>query len=166
MSKVSRRILALDPGTRKTGYALLQDDKLLYHGVKVFAKDRPPRESLREARRAVLGLITTLKPDVLAVEQAFFSIRTPRTALLNVYYRQILYLGRRANLKVLAYAPSTVKKSLTGFGWASKHQVAQMVVYRFPELKAYLIQERSWKSLHHSNMFDAVAVGLLALKEK
>ncbi|MBX3177720.1 MAG: crossover junction endodeoxyribonuclease RuvC [Candidatus Hydrogenedentes bacterium] len=166
MPKTTHRILALDPGTRKTGYALLQDGKLLYHGVKVFAKDRPPRENLREAREAVLGLITTLKPNVLAVERAVFSKRTPRTVLLNLYYRQILYLGRRANLKILAYAPSTVKKSVTGYGWATKQQVAQMVVYRYPELKAYLLRDRGWKSLHHSNMFDAVAVGLLALKDQ
>lgn len=166
MSKSRYRVLSIDPGTRKTGYALIQDGKLLYHGVMVFANRQSPRANLREARESVRNLITTLKPNVLAVERAFFSKRTPRTALLNVYYRQILYLGRRSHLKVLTYAPSTVKKSVTGYGWATKQQVAQMVVYRYPELKAYLLRDRGWKSLHHSNMFDAVAVGLVALKDQ
>lgn len=163
MPKSKQRILALDPGTKKTGYAVFEGEKLIDFGVKVFADRDSAKKNLAEGRAFVLALIRTHRPHVLAVERSYFSKRHPRTAHLNVYCRQILYTGKRQNLQVKAFAPSTVKKHVTGFGWAHKDLVARMVVRRYPELKAYLVDDRRWKRLHHANMFDAVAVGLTAL---
>ncbi|MEK7793586.1 MAG: crossover junction endodeoxyribonuclease RuvC [Candidatus Hydrogenedentota bacterium] len=166
MSNTNRRLLALDPGTRKTGFAVFAGDKLLHHGVKVFANRSTARGNLEEGRQFVRSLIRTHQPQILAVEKAFFSKRTPRTILLNLYYRQILYIGRRYGLRVETYAPSTVKKFVTGYGWAKKDLVARAVVQRYPELKAYLVHSRQWQRRHHCNMFDAVAVGLIALDKR
>lgn len=32
-----------------------------------------------------------------------------------------------------------------------------------PELKVYLTEDRAWKERYHQNMFDAVALGMMAL---
>jgi hypothetical protein len=44
--------------------------------------------------------------------------------------------------------------------------VAQVVVAKYPELKVYLNQNRKWQEKYHANMFDAVAVGLMAQIKK
>jgi len=36
------------------------------------------------------------------------------------------------------------------------------VVSKYPELKVYLTQDRAWKERFHQNMFDAVALGIMA----
>lgn len=109
----------------------------------------------------VSQFIKDFRPDVLVIEKTFFA-NNRNTALLNVFADEITALGRREGLKVLSFAPSTAKKGVCGNGSASKREVAQAVVARYPELKAYSFQDRKWKERYHANMFDAVALALVA----
>ena len=59
-----------------------------------------------------------------------------------------------------------MKKFTCGNGKASKREVARVVVSRFPELRVYLTQDRAWKERFHQNMFDAVAVGVMAAENR
>ena len=161
MTKSDPRILALDPGTRKMGVALLEGKGLLYHEVKVFAGDRNPERQLREARTAVLRMLKDFRPNVLAMERTFVTTNR-RMALLHVLADEIVAAARRRKIRVVTFAPGTIKKHVTGDGHASKPVVAIAVTQRFPELSVYLTQDRKWKARHHANMFDAVAVGLTA----
>jgi Holliday junction resolvasome RuvABC endonuclease subunit len=156
------RLLAIDPGTHEMGVAVCQGAALLYHGVKVIQKGRSPRETLDRAMSAVGGLIDDFRPEVLVVEHTFIG-RNRNAALLNVLADEIQALGRRARLTVLWFAPNAVKKAITGYGWATKAEVAKAVAGRYPELKAYLVHDRKWKARFHENMFDAVALGMMAL---
>lgn len=155
-----QRILALDPGTRKMGVAVLQEGELLYHTVAVIRKHKSPHDTLKECRRVILRLVRDFTPHTLVVEKAFFA-NNRSSALLNVLVDEIRALARRKGLIVLGYAPSTMKKAITGNGRATKEEVARVVVSRFPQLKVYLDQNRQWKDRHHQNMFDAVALGLM-----
>lgn len=161
MPKNNSKILALDPGTREIGVAFLDKRKLIYHGVKVIRNRKSPHEKLREGRKIVLRLIKDFRPQVLALEKAFFA-KNRNAALLNVFVDDIKALGRRRGVKVISYAPSTVKKYICGNGRASKKEVAKVVISRYPELKVYLTQDRAWKEHYHQNMFDAVALGMMA----
>jgi len=163
MAKSHPRILAIDPGTREMGIALLEGRKLIYHGVKQIKSAPSPAERLREARQVVMTLLKDFRPQTLVVEKAFFA-NNRNASLLNVLVDEIRALGRRRGLKVLSFAPSTVKKHICGNGRASKKEVARAVVARYPELKVYLTQDRAWKESYHQNMFDAVALALSALK--
>ena len=155
-----QRILAIDPGTREMGIALLENRDLIHHGVKLLTKRSSPHENLQEGRRIVLRLIKDLRPQVLAVEKAFFA-NNRNAALLNVLVDEIAALGRRRGLRVVNLAPSTVKRAVAGNGRASKEEVARAVAIRFPELRVYLSQDRKWKMKHHENMFDAVALAIV-----
>src|SRR5208337_4343741 len=115
----------------------------------------------REGRKVILRLINDLKPRVLAVEKTFFA-NNRNSALLNVFADEIRAIGRRKGLKVIGFAPNTLKKFICGDGRASKFQVATVMVSIFPELKVYLTQDRAWKEKFHQNMFDAVALAVMA----
>jgi crossover junction endodeoxyribonuclease RuvC len=155
------RILAIDPGTRFMGIAFLDDGRLVYHTVKIIAKGKSPQQTLQRARDAVVRLIDDLKPNVVAVERTFFN-QSRHTALLNVLFDEIRSLARRRRLTFVSYAPSTIKKFTCGNGRAGKKQVATVVVSKFPELKVYLTQDRQWKERFHENMYDAVALAIMA----
>lgn len=158
MLRAKTKILAIDPGTREMGIALLEDASLVYHGVKIIKNRRSAHDILWEGRRIILRLLNDFRPDVLVVEKTFFSGK--RSALLNVFADEIRHLGNRKGIKVLSFAPNTVKKFICGNGRASKEEVAQVIVARFPELKVYLSQDRKWKMRYHENMFDALALAL------
>jgi Holliday junction resolvasome RuvABC endonuclease subunit len=161
MPKKNSKILAIDPGTRELGVAFLEDKKLIYHGVKVIRNGKSPHEKLREGRKIILRLIKDFNPQLLVVEKAFFA-QNRNTSLLNVLVDEIRAIGRRKKLKLISYAPSTVKKYICGNGRAGKKEVARVVVAKYPELKVYLTQDRGWKEKYHQNMFDAVALGMMA----
>lgn len=161
MPRNCSKILAIDPGTREMGIAFFGNQRLIYHGVEVIRNKKSPGEKLKEARGIVLRLIKDFKPQVLAVEKAFFA-NNRNASLLNVFVDEIRAICRRKKLKVVSYAPSTVKKYICGNGHASKKEVARVVIVRYPELKVYLTQDRAWKEKYHQNMFDAVALGMMA----
>lgn len=158
------RILAVDPGTRYMGYALLEGRKPVYYGVKVIkGGNRLPHQRLREAKSIVLDLIQDFGPRILAIEKTFFS-NNRNVALLNVLFEEIKAIGRRKGLKVISLAPSTIKRNICGNGRARKWEVAKVVVAKHPELKIFLHQNRKWKERYWQNMFDAVALGMVVEK--
>jgi len=156
------RILAIDPGTREMGVAVLENGSLVYHGVETFQKLPSPEERLRQVRPAVARLIHDFRPGVLVLEKTFIG-KSRCTALLNVLGDEIAALGRRHGIVIVSLAPNTVKKAVAGHGWASKAEVAKAIAARYPKLKAYLPPGRKWKEQRHYNMFDAVALGIACL---
>src|SRR2546425_7149590 len=124
------KVLAIDPGTREMGVAFLDSGSLVYHGVKVLWKGMSPHETLNEGRETVRRLIDDFRPHVLVLEKTFFA-RNRNVALLNVLADDIQALGKRKGLRVLSFAPSTVKKRMCGHGQASKEDVARAVAARF-----------------------------------
>jgi len=163
MSKNNSKILAIDPGTATMGIAFFDNRKLVYHGVEVVTGRKTPQEKLREAKKRILRLVRYFKPRILVIEKASFA-NNRTAALLNVLTSDIKAIARRKKLGLVGYAPSTVKKWLCGNGHASKKEVAKAVVARYPELKVYLTQDRAWKEEYHQNMFDAVALGIMAME--
>lgn len=78
------------------------------------------------------------------IEKAFVS-NNRSTSLLNVFFDEIKAVSKRNKLKVLSFAPSTVKKYIAKDGWARKKEVAKAIASKYPELKVYLTQDRGWK---------------------
>jgi len=109
-----------------------------------------------------LRLIKDLKPNILVVERSFF-INNKTAALLHVFINEIKAIGKRKGLKVISYAPATVRKFICGNGRTGKKTLSEVIVSKFPELRVYLTQDRAWKERYHQNMFDAVALALMAL---
>jgi Holliday junction resolvasome RuvABC endonuclease subunit len=78
-----------------------------------------------------------------------------------VFADEIVSIAKRKRIRIFKFAPCTVKKFICGHGWASKEDGARVVVSRYPELKGYLTQDKTWKERYHRNMFDAVALGMM-----
>jgi crossover junction endodeoxyribonuclease RuvC len=155
------RILAFDPGTRLMGAAVLENGKLIYHCVETIQGVRRADQRLGVVRKIVLRMIRDFRPRLIAYEKTFIG-KNCNAALLNLLTDEIRALALKRGLKAVGYAPATVKKVVAGTGSASKWQVARAIAKLFPTLRVFLTQDRRWKERYHSNMFDAVAVGLTA----
>lgn len=161
--RIKERILAIDPGTRNMGIAVLDGEKLVYYGVKMIRGVKSPHEKLKMGRKIVLELIKDFRPYSLVVEKTFFA-NNRNSALLNVFSDEIKALGKSKKLSVSCVAANTVRRIVCGDGSASKQEVARILVSRYPELRAYLSSDKRWKEDYHYNMFDAVALGLASFK--
>lgn len=163
MPAQKNRILAIDPGTREMGVAVLENETLLYAGVETFRKLPSQEERLRRVRATVVRLIRDFRPALLAIEKTFVNRNLRHAPLLSVLTSEITALARHNRVAVVSLASNTVKKSVAGDGLATKKEVAQAVALHFPKLMAFLPPERTWKRRHHLNMFDAVALAIACI---
>jgi crossover junction endodeoxyribonuclease RuvC len=124
-------VLGIDPGTRATGYGLVErkgsDHRLLECGVIRPRKDANLTGRLLEIHTGALELIDRLEPDCVAVEGVFTG-RNARTAMVLGHARGVLVLAAALrSLPVYEYPPREVKKRVVGTGAATKAQVGFMV---------------------------------------
>jgi len=163
MPEPSPTILAIDPGTKEVGVAILSGPALHYYGVKTIKRRQPPQALLAEISRYITSLIQEYRPEILAVEKTFLIQKN--AALLNVAAVEIKHTAKQHGLQVYEYAPTEVRKTICQSGKATKRETARLVATRFPELARLLKQPTKWEELYWANMFDAVAVGLTCLNE-
>lgn len=125
------RILGIDPGSRITGYGVVDKigDTVRFvscGAIKVAAK-APLPVRLHEIYIGITELIETLAPDVAAVEDIFVAVN-PRSALKLGHARGVLILAAmERGVPVHEYAARVIKQAVAGYGQASKSQVQQMV---------------------------------------
>ncbi|MCK4351824.1 crossover junction endodeoxyribonuclease RuvC [candidate division WOR-3 bacterium] len=155
------RVLALDPGTRETGYAVLTSRyDLITWGIKTFRRRKEPHKMLKEARDTIERIIDVEKPDVLAIETTFRG-RWRNISRLEVLVEEFMDLGKKKRLKVYGFSPLTVKRVICGNGRATKRRLSKIVTQKyFPSLKRYYRYKHTYSRRHWQHAFDAVAIGL------
>jgi Holliday junction resolvasome RuvABC endonuclease subunit len=151
-------ILALDPGLRELGYAVLSGKEILTHGVLPL-RDIAPSRRFGKVRESLEAWMRAYRPHTVVVEHI---PRRPLDSLagLPALGRLLRRLARRRRVKLLEYSVKAVRKSVVGDGWAGKADVARAVARRFSELRIYLTQDRKGKVRYWQNMYDAVALAL------
>jgi crossover junction endodeoxyribonuclease RuvC len=124
------RILGIDPGTRCTGYGIIDFSSHLR--PVDFGAIRPPAKfSLHERYLAIHEnleqIILKYAPDILSVETQFVK-KNPQVAIKVGMARGVAILAAtRHKVKVVEYAPRKAKQAVVGNGNASKQQVQKMV---------------------------------------
>ena len=125
------RILGIDPGTRITGYGIIDvEGNRLRHVDNGIIKTRSSDPLPLRLKTIYDGLSTILKefsPQAVAVEQVFLS-KNPRAALTLGHARGTAVLSAvNLGLEVHEYSALQVKSAVVGYGHAAKQQVQQMV---------------------------------------
>jgi crossover junction endodeoxyribonuclease RuvC len=125
------RIIGIDPGTGILGFGVVDVVKgkarMVTAGVITTPAHTPIDERLEEIFDGLTEIIAETKPEVMSIEQLFFS-RNVTTAISVAQARGVAMLtGRRARLPIAEYTPMQIKQTLTGYGKADKKQVQEMV---------------------------------------
>ncbi len=125
-------VLGIDPGTATTGYGVVARAgdgavSLQECGVVRTEAPSPLPLRLRTIFEGVVEVLERTRPDVVAVESAFYA-KNARTALVLGHARgAILLAATLRELRVAEYAPAEVKSAVAGTGKATKEQVQYMV---------------------------------------
>lgn len=124
-------ILGVDPGSRITGYAILEQEGRRYRALRC---DVIRLHDLEDHAQRLLKLFNVLSDIVCSFQPAECVVETP---VFGKDPQAMLKLGRAQAACILAfntngynvteYLPKEVKKSVTGNGNASKQQVASML---------------------------------------
>lgn len=125
------RILGVDPGSRYTGYGVIEcvqgRSRLIVAGrLDVRAGEMPQR--LLAVFEGLADLIREFRPDQAAVEETFVNRVNAASALVLGQARGAAVCAcAQAGLPVAEYAAAQVKLAIVGNGRADKDQVAHMV---------------------------------------
>lgn len=124
------RILGIDPGSRLTGFGVLDCDRnttsYVASGSINSASGSFP-ERLKMIYRSISTIVAEFRPGVVVVESVFMH-RNPSSALKLGHARSAAICATFAlELEVVEYAPREIKLAIVGTGAASKEQVQHMV---------------------------------------
>ena len=121
-------IIGVDPGSRRTGYGVIQVQGQRYFHLAHGCLDVAAHEMADRLRQIFIGLQTILhqyQPQEAAIEQIFMH-ENPNSALKLGQARGAAIVAL-ASLPISEYAAREVKKSIVGQGAASKDQVQFMI---------------------------------------
>jgi len=129
--KESTRILGIDPGSRYTGFGILDlvGDKALYVAsgtVKSLDGDFPDR--LKQIFTSMTEIVSEYRPDVVAIESVFMHKNAGSALKLGQARSAALCATFGFEVEVFEYAPREIKLAVVGTGAATKDQVQHMVV--------------------------------------
>ncbi len=133
------RVCGIDCGTETTGYGIVEcDDRAvsLRQTPRLLSLDAggicPPRKAPLPERLAFIyaqltALLERHRPDIVAVEEVFYSVNAKSAIKLGHVRGVALLAAANAGIPVAEYAPLTIKSTVTGYGLAAKQQVQFMV---------------------------------------
>ena len=130
MNKDSPIILGIDPGTRITGYGIIQVTASLK--VLDFGCVRPPVK-LKDAQtylvlfNAIDLLLEKYQPDFVVVESQFVYKNVSSALKLGKAQGMALLAAARRAIPIYEFAPKQAKRAVVGNGAASKQQVQKMI---------------------------------------
>lgn len=130
-------ILGIDPGTRITGYGVIDMEKTPLD----FGCIRPPAKLPLQERYKVLfdgveALIEKFHPTAIAVESQFVLKNVQSAIKLGMAKGMVFLAAARKSIPVYEFAPKQAKLAVVGHGGASKSQVQKMIqaLLRLPKL--------------------------------
>ena len=127
---MATRILGIDPGSRITGYGLIEcsGQKLKYISsgcIRVQSENFPNR--LRQIFSALTEIISEFQPHEMAIEQVFMHKNADAALKLGQARGAAICAVQCGDIPVFEYAARQVKQALVGKGNAEKQQVQHMV---------------------------------------
>ena len=125
-------ILGIDPGSRITGYGLIQEvqGKIEYidSGCIRTSLSGNLSQKLLEIYNGICHLMDKYGPSEVAIEQVFMH-KNPSSALKLGHARGVAMVAAASHkVQISEYAPREIKQTVVGYGAAEKDQVNHMVV--------------------------------------
>lgn len=133
------RILGIDPGSRKTGFGIIELDKQKIHHVingRLMVGDGDFADRLKQIFEGLTDIIERYQPDMMAIEKVFLHKNADSALKLGQARGAAICAGVSQNLSVHEYSATQIKKAVVGNGHAKKEQVQYMmsVILKLPEV--------------------------------
>jgi crossover junction endodeoxyribonuclease RuvC len=124
-------VLGVDPGSRVTGYGLIRKARgnltCIHKGTIRPPAKIPFYERIHAIFRAMVEIITTHRPEEMAVEDIFFAKNVKSSLKIGHARGAVLIAAVQCGVKIFDYTPLEIKSAVVGYGRAPKEQVRSMV---------------------------------------
>jgi len=126
-----RRILGIDPGSRLTGFGVLDfrgDTPRYVASGTVQSTDGAFVDRLRQIFDSVGGIVEEFNPDIVVIESVFMHKNAGSALKLGHARSAAICATFNYGVEVFEYAPREIKQAVVGTGAATKEQVQHMVM--------------------------------------
>jgi crossover junction endodeoxyribonuclease RuvC len=165
MTKKALRVLGIDPGSIVAGYGIVEryPSRIIHvdNGLLIAKKKLHLAARLRLIYEQLVNVVEQFRPDVVAVEEVFFS-KNARAALSLGHSRGVILLAAaQYDIPVAEYAPKRIKKTVVGTGRADKLQVQMMVktLLGLPEIPAEDAADALATAICHCHHETEISIG-------
>lgn len=153
-------VLGIDPGCLFAGFGVIKQENrttfLLEYGCLRMSSSQPLQHRIGLFHDYFQEKITQWSVTDMVIETPFLG-KNAQNFLKLGYLRGILYLLAEKNHVILhEYSPCEIKVAVTGYGGASKEQVATVMTRLFPRIATNL----------RTDTTDALAIALCGLWHK
>ncbi|WP_438970568.1 crossover junction endodeoxyribonuclease RuvC [Methylophaga sp.] len=150
------RILGIDPGSRKTGFGIIElDGKKVKHVIngRLMVGDGEFADRLRQIFEGLTDLIDRYQPEMMAIEKVFLHKNADSALKLGQARGAAICAAVSKNMTVAEYSATQIKKAVVGNGHAKKDQVQYMmsVILNLPELPEEDAADALACALTHAN---------------
>ena len=123
--------MGIDPGTRITGYGVIEVQGTVYRTID-YGCIRPPATLKLSDRYLILfnaieALLQKYCPQAISVETQYVEKNVQSAIKLGMARGAAIIAAKRQGVSVFEYAPTKAKLAVVGTGRASKEQVQGMV---------------------------------------
>jgi crossover junction endodeoxyribonuclease RuvC len=129
------RVLGIDPGTKSTGFGLIDVHNSPSRPEMVHVINGSIRTEVRysfplrlkQIYLGITGIIESYRPSVVAIEDVFYANNVKSALKLGHSRGAAILAAVNSGVPIESYSPLEVKKAVVGFGRAQKEQVQKMV---------------------------------------
>ncbi len=124
-------VLGVDPGSQVTGYGLIEKKNNLLiciHSGHISCPTKAPfYERIHKIFQDMKEMMNHYRPEEMAIENIFNAKNAQSSLKLGHARGAVLIAAVQCGVRIFEYTPLEIKKSVVGYGRASKEQVRSMV---------------------------------------
>jgi crossover junction endodeoxyribonuclease RuvC len=132
-------VLGVDPGSIVTGYGLVEKANnhlsCIDAGVISSPENIPFYDRIHKIFRSMVDIMERYRPTEMAIEDVFFAKNVKSSLKLGHARGAALIAAVDCGVKVFEYTPLEIKKSVVGYGRATKEQICSMaqIILKLPK---------------------------------
>ena len=124
-------VLGVDPGSIVTGYGLVKkirnETTCIHSGRISFPGNLPFYNRIHKIYLAMVDIMREYGPREMAIEDVFYAKNVKSSLKLGHARGAVLIAAVQCGVQIFEYTPLEIKKSVVGYGRATKEQVRSMI---------------------------------------
>ncbi|MFH1350214.1 MAG: crossover junction endodeoxyribonuclease RuvC [Pseudomonadota bacterium] len=124
-------VLGVDPGSLVTGYGLVEkknNEMICVHSGTISSSAKIPfYQRIHKIFHSMVEIMTRYRPKEMAIEDVFFAKDVKGALKIGHARGAVLIASVQCGVDIFEYTPLEIKKSIVGYGRATKEQVRSMV---------------------------------------
>ena len=124
-------VLGVDPGSNVTGYGLVErenNELTCIHSGHITAPGKTPfYDRIHRIFQGMVEIMSHYHPQDMSIEDLFYAKNVKSSIRLGHARGAVLIAAVQCGVRIFEYTPLEIKKSVVGYGRATKEQVRSMV---------------------------------------